>query len=131
MTYFRILCYIIAASQFALGALYLFVPQGFVAWQGLSAIGTDINYPLAMLAGRFFVYGAGMIMIARDPVQNRFWAFGMAAIQAIDLGAGLYYTGTGVVALADSFLPMIDATIFMVALLVLLRQPSVATAKQG
>ena len=123
MTYFRILCYIIAASQFVLGALYLFAPQAFIAWQGLSEIGRDINYPLAMLAGRFFVYGAGMIVIARDPEQNRFWAYGMAAIQAIDLGAGLFYTATGVVPLADSIIPMVDATIFMVALLVLLRRP--------
>jgi len=125
MRYFRILCYIIAASQFVLGALYLFVPQGFIAWQGLSEIGQDINYPLAMLAGRFFVYGAGMIVIARNPEQNRFWAYGMAAIQAIDLSAGLYYTAMGVVPLADSLFPMVDATIFMVALLVLLRQPGV------
>ena len=130
MKYFKILCYVIAASQFALGALYLFVPQGFVAWQGLSEIGQDINYPLAMLAGRFFVYGAGMIVIAGDPVGNRFWAYGMAAIQAIDLSAGLFYTVTGVVPLADSFLPMFDAALFMVALLVLLRQPDVAQAKQ-
>ena len=126
MKYFRILCYVIAASQFALGALYLFVPQSFVAWQGLSAVGTDINYPLAMLAGRFIVYGAGMIAIARDPAGNRFWAYGMAAIQGIDLGAGIFYTATGVVPLADSFFPMFDATLFMVALLVLLRRPDVS-----
>lgn len=126
MTYFKILCYIIAASQFALGGIYLFAPQWFIAWQGLSAIEADIGYPLAMLAGRFIVYGAGMIVIASDPVKHRFWAMGMVAIQAIDLAAGLYYTAAGIVPLEKSAFPMFDAALFMVALLVLLRRPDIS-----
>ena len=119
MTKYKILAYIIGVSQLVLGTIYLFAPQFFIAWQGLSEIGQDINYPLAMLAGRFLVYGVGMFVIAADPVKNKFWADGMIAIQAIDLAAGLFYTFTGVVALADSMIPMIDAAIFMIGLLVL------------
>jgi len=76
--------------QRVLGALYLFAPQFFIAWQGLSEIGQDINYPLVMLAGRFIVYGVGMFVIASDPVRYKVWADGMIAIQAIDLVVGLF-----------------------------------------
>ena len=53
MKCFKALCYFIGMVQLVLGALYLFAPQFFIAWQGLSEIGQDINYPLGMLAGRF------------------------------------------------------------------------------
>lgn len=119
MTLLKGLCYLIGAAQLILGAIYLFIPQQFIAWQGLSEIGSDINYPLAMLAARFVVYGIGMFVIAADPVKNRFWLFGMIAIQAIDLIAGIYYTMNGVVAFKDSAIPMINAAIFMVGLILL------------
>jgi hypothetical protein len=108
-----IICYIIAVSQLVLGALYLFAPAFFIAWQGLSPIAPDAGYPLAMLAGRFLIYGAGMIAIAHDPVKYRLWLDGMIAIQAIDLLAGAYYTGAGIVALENAALPMLDAAIFI------------------
>jgi len=110
--------------QLVLGALYLFAPQFFVAWQGLSQIGQDINYPLAMLAGRFLVYGVGMFVIASDPVRYRIWADGMIAIQVIDLAAGLFYTGTGVVSLEQSGFPMFNATLFIIGLSLLRRNVS-------
>ena len=121
MTYFKALCYFIGVVQLVLGALYLFAPQFFVAWQGLSEIGQDINYPLAMLAGRFLVYGVGMFVIASDPVRYRIWADGMIAIQMIDLAAGLFYTGMGVVLIEHSGLPMFNATLFIVGLTLLRR----------
>jgi len=121
MTYFKALCYFIGVVQLVLGVLYLFAPQFFVAWQGLSEIGQDINYPLAMLAGRFLVYGVGMFVIASDPVRYRIWADGMIAIQMIDLAAGLYYTGTGVVSIEHSGFPMFNATLFIIGLTLLRR----------
>lgn len=124
----KMVFYVIGVSQLILGGLYLFAPQFFVAWQGLSEIGQDINYPLAMLAGRFFIYGVGMFVIARDPQANQFWLKGMIAIQAIDLAAGLFYTLGGVVPIADSAIPMIDASLFILALMWANKAPSVQTA---
>ena len=117
MTKTKIVCYIIAASQFILGALFLFAPQFFMELQGFSPIGKDIGYTLSMLAGRFLIYGVGMILIAREPVKYRVWLDGMIAIQAIDLLGGLYYTFTGVVGLAISGIAMFDAALFIVLLL--------------
>ncbi len=128
MTLFKGLCYVIGVAQITLGALYLFIPQTFIGWQGLSETAADTNYPLAMLAARFFVYGAGMFVIAADPIRNRFWLFGMIAIQAIDLAAGIFYTLSGVVALENSAVPMINATIFMLGLF-LLRGATTKTAR--
>lgn len=119
MTLFKGLCYLVGVGQLALGAIYLLMPQAFIAWQGLSPIAADIAYPFSMLAGRFIVYGVGMFVIAKDPVANRFWLFGMIAIQAIDLAGGLFYTFSGVVALEHSAFPMFNATWIMVALFLL------------
>ena len=119
MTIFKGLCYLIGAIQIILGAVYLFFPQAFIAWQGLSAIGADIGYPFAMLAGRFIVYGVGMFIIANDPVKNRFWLFGMIAIQLFDLAGGLFYTLSGIVALEHSAFPMFNATWIIVGLYLL------------
>ncbi len=109
--------YLIGVSQLILGALYLFMPLGFLAMQGHSPVEPDIGYPLSMLAARFLVYGVGMFYIARAPLQNMFWLYGMVAIQAIDLAGGLYYTSTGIVALADAGVAMFNATFFIVIML--------------
>lgn len=113
------------------GMLYLFAPQFFTGWQGLSEIGQDINYPLAMLAGRFLLYGVGMFVIASDPARYRIWADGMIAIQAIDLAAGLFYTGTGVVSIAHSGFPMFNATMSIIGLSVLRRNIAAPATAQG
>ncbi len=131
MTIFKSLCYVIGIAQLALGAIYLFMPQAFIAWQGLSPIGADIGFPLAMLAGRFIVYGVGMFVIANDPAKNRFWLYGMIAIQAFDLAGGLYYTFSGVVALENSAFPMFNATWIIIGLALLRTTPTQATAKAG
>ena len=117
MTKTRIVCYIIAVSQFILGGLYLFAPQFFIAIQGFAPINAEIGYPLGMLAGRFLVYGVGMVLIAREPVKYRVWLDGMIAIQAVDLAVGLYYTITGVVGPDISGIAMFDAALFIGLLL--------------
>lgn len=127
MTLFKGLCYLIGIGQLALGAIYLFLPQSFIAWQGLSTIGTDIGYPLSMLAGRFIVYGIGMFVIAKDPAQNRFWLYGMIAIQAFDLAGGLFYTLSGIVALENSAFPMFNAIWIIVGLFLLRNTQTRAT----
>ena len=109
--------YLIGLSQLILGALYLFMPLGFLAMQGHSPVEPDIGYPLSMLAARFLVYGIGMFYIARAPLQNMVWLYGMVGIQAIDLAGGLYYTGTGVVEIANSGVAMFNAAFFIVIML--------------
>ena len=128
MTIFKGLCYVIGVAQLALGAIYLFMPQSFIAWQGLSVIGADIGFPLSMLAGRFIVYGVGMFVIAQDPAKNRFWLYGMIAIQAFDLAGGLYYTFSGIVALEHSAFPMFNATWIIIGLALLRNTPTQAKA---
>lgn len=120
MNRLKVVCYIIAASQIALGGLYLFWPTGFIAWQGLSPIGEDIRYPLSMLAARFFVYGLGMIAIARQPIKYRIWLDGMVGIQFIDMLSGAYYVLIESVAFADASVPMVNATLF-IALMIWVR----------
>lgn len=122
----QFVCYLIAASQIVLGALYLFWPAGFIAWQGLSPINADTGYPLAMLAGRFIVYGLGMLVIAAHPQTYRIWLDGMVGIQLIDLGAGLFHVATGTVALSHAIIPMGNAALFIM-LMVWVRPRSVDT----
>ncbi len=97
-----------------LGGLYLFAPAFFIEWQELGPITEDMGYPLAMLAGRFLVYGVGMFVIARSPQANAFWLDGMIAIQLVDLAAGVFYVTTGVVPFAAAMVPMFNATLFTV-----------------
>lgn len=108
---------LIGISQLVLGALHLFIPLTFLEMQGHGTVAADIGYPMSMLAARFFVYGVGMFYIARSPLKNMFWLEGMIVIQAIDLAAGLFYTGTGVVELANSGVAMFNATFFIVIML--------------
>lgn len=112
----KVLLRVIGVVQLVLGAFYLFLPLQFLAMQGLSLPAADNAYPLGMLAARFLAYGIGMFFIARDPEKNRFWINNMILIQAIDLAVGIFYTATGIVALAHSGFPMFNATLFIVLL---------------
>lgn len=62
-----------------------------------------------MLAARFLAYGLGLWWAAREPARHAPWIRLMALIQLIDLGAGLYFTAAGVVPLALSAIPMVNA----------------------
>lgn len=127
----NVLLYIIGAVQLVLGALYLFMPLQFLTLQGHPPASPDIAYPLGMLAARFVAYGIGMLFIARtaDKTAQAFWINNMILIQAIDLAVGLFYTATGVIALANSAFPMFNATLFIV--LLSLWRPRAAPAQPG
>ncbi len=117
MTKLKVFCVIVGVAQIVLGLLYLFAPSFFLNWQGLSPPAENIHYPLAMLAARFLVYGFGMFIIARNPAENKFWIDGMIAIQAIDLGAGAYYTAMNSVGIQVSGFPMFNAALIIAAFL--------------
>jgi hypothetical protein len=115
-----ILLRLVGGIQIVLGLAYLFAPALLLEAIGHSVPPDDIFYPLAMLAARFIAYGVVFVYIARDPVQHSLWISAMILIQLIDLGAGVFYTATGTVALADSAFPMFNAT-WIAALLYLWR----------
>lgn len=62
-----------------------------------------------MLAARFIAYGMAFIYIAKKAAENILWIKFMILIQLIDLGAGIFYTITGVVQITDSAFPMFNA----------------------
>jgi len=112
----KILLRLIGVVQIVLGLFYLFAPLNFLSMQGLSMPEADIAYPLGMLAARFLAYGIGMFFIANAPEKNLFWINNMILIQALDLAVGIFYTATGVVALAHSGFPMFNASLFIILL---------------
>ena len=77
---------------------------------------SDINYPLGMLAARFLAYGIGMFVIARNPIEHRFWIKNMVFIQMIDLAVGIFYTANGTISLSLSGFPMFNAMLIAVLL---------------
>lgn len=105
----RVLMCVVGAIQLALGVLYLIVPHRLLAWMGHSAVAADIAYPLGMLSSRFLVYGALMVVAARDPERHRLLIMGMIIMQLIDLAVGMVYTLDGVVAWSLSAFPMFNA----------------------
>jgi len=109
---------IVGMLQLVLGLLYLFAPEFMLASMGHSPIAPDIRYPLAMLASRFVAYGLVLLYISADPLRHRLWLLVMVLIQVIDLGAGLFYTLSGVVPPALSGFPMFNAA-WIIALLLL------------
>jgi hypothetical protein len=117
---------VVGGIQLALGTLYLIVPHQMLAWMGHSAIANDIAYPLGMLSARFLVYGALMVLAAREPERNRPLILGMVAIQLIDLAVGVYYTFSGAVTLSLSAFPMFNA--FWIALLLWWWRPAIRRA---
>jgi hypothetical protein len=122
----KILLRLVGVIQIVLGLAYLFAPALLLEAIGHSIPPDDIFYPLGMLAARFLVVGAVFIYIARDPIQHRLWITAMVLIQLVDLAVGVFYTTTGVVALADSLFPMFNAT--WIAALLYLWRPRPETA---
>ena len=105
----KYLLIIVGAIQLILGGLYLLVPHQMLSWMGQSPIADDIAYPLGMLAARFLVYGALMVLAARDPGRYRLLILGMVVIQMLDLAVGGFYTLNGTVSLSLSAFPMFNA----------------------
>lgn len=118
----QVLLRVVGIVQLVLGLAYLLFPHDILQAMGHSAIAADIAYPLGMLASRFLVYGALLLVIARDPAANRLLISGMVFIQIIDLAVEMFYTVQGTVGLALSAFPMFNATI--IALLLWLWKPA-------
>jgi len=113
MTY---LLYVVGTIQIVLGLFHLFAPEFFLKNTGHSIPEPDIYYPIAMLASRFIAYGIAFIYIAKAAAEHVLWIKFMILIQLIDLGAGIFFTLTGIVPLADSAFPMFNATWIIVLL---------------
>lgn len=114
MTY---LLYFIGVIQIILGIFHLFFPELFLKNTGHTIPEADIYYPLAMLAARFIAYGIAFIFIAKEPLKHILWIKFMILIQLIDLGAGVFYTATGIVNITNSAFPMFNATWIIILLL--------------
>ncbi len=114
MTY---LLYVIGMIQLVLGIFYLFAPGFFLKSTGHTLPQPDIFYPLAMLAARFIAYGGAFLYIAKEPIKHSLWIKNMVFIQIIDLAAGVFYTLTGAVHIADSAFPMFNAVWIIILLL--------------
>jgi len=108
---------LIGLIQIVLGGFFLFAPSFFLAATGHTIPEPDIFYTLAMLAARFIAYGFALIYISTEPVQHKLWIYFMVLIQAIDLGAGIFYTATGIVTLETSAFPMFNAAWIIILLL--------------
>lgn len=121
MTYSRFVLGLLALSQLVLGALTLVAPAPFFAAMGLATPPTDTFYLIGMLASRFLVIGVVLVVLARRGAADPIWLGAMLAIQLIDLGVGLYYTGIGVLPLAVSGFPMANAAILSLLLVGTLR----------
>jgi len=105
----KIFLILVGVVQIVLGFFYLIMPLEFLRLMGHSVPMNDINYPLGMLAARFLAYGVGMFVIARNPIEHRFWIKNMVFIQVIDLAVGVFYTLNGAVSLSLSGFPMFNA----------------------
>lgn len=117
MPSFRIVCFIIGVSQIVLGTLFLVVPGMMYQTMGIPVPSAGYDYVSAMLAARFLVYGVALFLASRQPREFRLWLDGMLVIQAIDLAGGLFYSSTGAVPWSASAFPMINAALFIAALL--------------
>jgi len=107
----KVLLMIVGVVQIVLGFLYLFFPHEFLQAMGHTIPMNDINYPFGMLAARFLAYGAGMFVIAKNPVEHLFWIKNMVFIQVVDLAVGIFYTLNGTVSLSLSGFPMFNAAL--------------------
>ena len=107
----KVFLMIVGVVQIVLGLLYLIFPHEFLHAMGHTIPMNDINYPFGMLAARFLAYGVGMFVIARNPVEHRFWIMNMVFIQVVDLAVGVFYTLNGTISLSLSGFPMFNATL--------------------
>lgn len=123
----KIMLMVVGIVQLVLGVLYLVAPQLILQLMGHSHPAADIQYPLGMLAARFLAYGVGMFVIARAPLQYRFWILNMIFIQLIDLAVGFIYTVNGTITLSLSGFPMFNAS--LIALLLWIWRPTTGNSE--
>jgi len=126
MTRQKTLLWLIAISQFILGALVILIPAQFFLLMGLSEPPLDNNYMLGMLGARFLAYGAGMAMLARQETPDQFWIKNMIFIQIIDFAAGAFYLATGAITIAIAGFPMFNAALFTLLLVIWFPAPRTA-----
>jgi hypothetical protein len=124
MTYVRLVFWLVAVSQLALGALTLFAPAFFFSAMGLSVPPADAFYLVGMLGARFLAFGVVLAVLAGRNNADPLWLQAMIGIQLIDLAVGLYYTAGGVLPLTVSAFPMFNAVLFSALLIVALRRVS-------
>ncbi len=105
---------IIGTLQFALGIGFGVFPHQFLGSMGHSHLPLDLTYEFGMMASRFWVYGAALIIAANQIAKHRFWILAMAAIQAIDLSYGLIFTFLDIISLRQSLIPMVNAVWIMI-----------------
>ena len=112
----KILLRVVGTIQIILGLMYLFAPAFILQNLGHSVPNEDIFYVLGMLAARFIAYGIAFIYISGEPIKHKLWIYFMILIQIIDLGAGIFYTTTGVVSLELSGFAMFNASWIIILL---------------
>lgn len=110
-TVLRLTAYVIAISQFVLGAAYLFGAERFNDLLDLSDAPSWTQWPFATLGARYLAFGFGMVLVARNPTAHRSWIQAMILVQAIDWLATIASLSTGIVTLQQvttaSFLPLL------------------------
>jgi hypothetical protein len=112
----KILLRVVGVIQIILGVMYLVAPAMFLEALGHTIPKADIFYVLGMLSARFIAYGIAFIYISGEPLKHTLWIYFMILIQAIDLGAGIFYTSTGVVTLELSGFAMFNASWIIILL---------------
>lgn len=125
----KTLLWLIAISQFVLALFTLFLPVTFFTLMGLTPPAADNGYMIGMLGARFLAYGIGMAMLARASHPDRFWIANMLLIQVVDFALGAVYAGRGITPIAVVAFPMVNAAIFSLGLMWVLRrdQPKAGT----
>jgi len=107
---------VIGVVQILLGLATLLFPTGFFYWMGLQTPPSDNRYMIGMLAARFLAFGVGFLAASRSPQRHALWIAIMAAVQAVDLGVGVWYTLIGSTTVTVTAFPMFNATIFFLLL---------------
>lgn len=101
---------VIGVVQIVLGIVFL-TPGLFQQAMGLESAPEWVNWLFAMFGARALGFGYGMLVAAREPVQNASWIRAMIGIQAIDWVGTIAYLVTGAVTLAQvttaAFLPVL------------------------
>ena len=101
----------IGIVQIILGTAFTVFPSQFIATMNLSATPEWVYWLFAQMGVRFWAFGIGMFIAARNPERHQSWIGLMIGIQVVDWVTTLFYLGTGAVTLAQvtsaAFLPIL------------------------